>query len=809
MNLWRFLLGIDAPPHASVQGLDLTFRGLTSPWMVVLLLGLLLAANAGIVLLYLLERSRLSLARRLVLAALRVLAVNLLILLLFLPVLTIEFQGKRPRGVVLLLDNSQSMSQEDQRVTPQDRLRVAIAEGRLPLDTPLPEAGSLADVPSETTQQPSRGKLVRSVLTNDKLNLLAGLEKPGPLRMYLCGQRLHGVGADVLGEYRTDESRSLLADSMVEVLERTGSDLPAAIVLFTDGRDNGSKLTLEEAAQVCARSGVPLHLYGVGSSEVGNLQLKDVIVPETIFFDDTLPIPIRWRVHGFKGGKATLKVKLGDWTAQKSIELREGEDFRDVLTITPRKRDNSEERHDLVVSIESASPEAFTDDNVLRKPIRVVDRKVKVLFIEKAPRWEYKFLMTALLRDRRVDARVLLLDASPDALESGLPYLPAFPSTRQELFDFDLIILGDVPVNDSKQPNGLNSERIAWLRDFVFEGGGLVVVAGRQHAPADFADTPLTELLPVEFAAERFPIDAALRTEPFTPVLTRAGERSELLSLADTPEESLKAWKELPGFFWHYPVTKLRPGAVALLVHPKLKADDQPMPLLATRHYGKGQVLFLGADETWRWRYNVRDKYFGRFWGQVVYQLGLPHLIGSQKRVQLSLDRPEALLGRPGYVYARLLDANYNPLAVDQVVGRLESTDASTGEVRQQALVFEKVPGQPGEYRTLLPHDAVGRFVVKLDQPEPASMEYRVTFPPQHELEVAGMAEDALRRAAQVSGGAFYREEDLHRLVGNIKPQLAVFTQRQDVLPWNPLTLLLFVGLVTAEWIGRKWANLS
>jgi uncharacterized membrane protein len=809
MNLWRILLGIDAPPHASIQGLDLSFRGLTSPGLVILLLALLLVANAGIVVLYLFERSRMGIVRRLLLAGLRIAAVNLLILLLFLPVLIIEFQGKRPRGVVLMLDNSQSMAQEDQRVTAQDRLRVAIAEGLLPPGTAVPETGSMSDVPSDTPTRPARSRLVRAVLDNPKLNLLPDLDKPGPLRSYLFGQRLHSTSEGLLKGYKADETRTALADAAFEVLERTGDDLPTAMVIFTDGRDNGSKKTLEEAARECARLQVPLHIYGVGSSDVGNIQLKDILVPETVFYDDTLFVPLRWRVRGFKGGKATLRVKLGDLMTQKEIEIKEGEDFREVLTLTPKKRDQKEERLDLIASIEFPGAEAFTEDNVLKKPLRIIDRKVKVLYIENSARWEYKFLMTALLRDRRVDAKFLLLNASPDALKSGPPYLTAFPGNRQELFEFDLLILGDVPVNDPKNDNSLNAERIGWIRDFVFEGGGLVVISGRQHAPAEFEGTQLTELLPVEFTPTRFPIDADTRSEAFLPTLTRAGERSELLALADTQEENQKIWKELPGFYWNYPVTKLRPGAVALLTHPKLKADDLPMPLLATRNYGKGLVLFMGADETWRWRFNVRDKYFGRFWGQVIYQLGLPHLIGTQKRVQLALEKSEAVLGRPGYLYARILDSNYNPLVTDQVAGRLESTDPKTGESKQQPIVFEKVPGQPGEYRALLSHDAVGRFTVKLDSPEPATLEYRVNFPPQHELEVAGMAEDALRRTAQQSGGQFYREEDLHHLAADIKPQLATFIQRQEVLPWNPLTLLLFVLLITAEWVGRKWGNLS
>src|SRR5262249_41755343 len=71
---------------------------------------------------------------------------------------------------------------------------------------------------------------------------------------------------------------------------------------------------------------------------------------------------------------------------------------------------------------------------------------------------------------------------------------------------------------------------------------------------------------------------------------------------------------------------KLRPAAVSLLDHPREKiADDKPMPLLAMHYYGKGLVLFSAVEETWRWRFNEADKYFARYWGQVVYAIGLPH----------------------------------------------------------------------------------------------------------------------------------------------------------------------------------------
>src|SRR5262249_36951137 len=90
-----------------------------------------------------------------------------------------------------------------------------------------------------------------------------------------------------------------------------------------------------------------------------------------------------------------------------------------------------------------------------------------------------------------------------------------------------------------------------------------------------------------------------------------------------------------------------------------------------------------------------------------------------------------------------------------------------------------------------------------------AKLPYRVELPPRHELEESGLAEEALHGMAATSGGAFYREEDLHRLADAIKPRNAPFVQHQEVLLWNPAALVLFVLLITGEWLLRKFSNLS
>jgi uncharacterized membrane protein len=819
-------LGVEAPPGTRLKSAELAFRGLFPWWAAALLVALL---GAGVFLLYWRERGRIGFVRRGLMVTLRTALIVLLVLMLFRPLLLSEFEGERAQPVVLLLDNSQSMKQQDKRLVHADQLRVAIAKGLLPARTPVKGSEAPADLPPNLLKDPPRADLVRAVLTNPRLDLVEGLRKHGPLRPYLFGQDIHAavkdsldktekakVAEQLLADYDAHEPKTGLADALNQLLQRKDGELPAAVVVMTDGRDNASKLTLEEAASECARLGVPLHIYGVGSAEGGSLQLKDVVVADTLFYDDVVAVPLRWRAQGFKTGSVEMKLTLGGKVvAQRDVPVRSGEELRDVLTFTPTKAKEREEKLDLVASIRLKDNDIFRDS--MTRPVRLLDSKVKVLYVENTPRWEFKFLQPALLRDRRVEAKFMLVGADPETLRppgaltpaqrARWPYLQKFP-TREQLLEYDLVILGDVPTG----PKGfLTRQQLEWLREFVEEfRGGLVVLAGRHHMPSAYRDTPLAEILPVEFLSVKFQADADRRTESYHPVLTEAGRRSDMMALADAPEENLRLWRELPGFFWHYPVSKLKPGATSLLAHPRAKVGEQPMPVLVSHNFGKGQVLFVATDETWRWRYNAQDKHFGRFWGQLIYQMGLPHLLGnSSSRVQMALERSEALLGRPGLLYVRLLDRDFRGLKVKNVTAELRHLDAKPGQSRGRTLQLERVEGRDGEYRVLLPHDTPGKFEVHLTTPEPATFAYRVNPPPRHELEEAPMAEEALREAARVSGGRFYQEEDLHSLAESVLPRRAPFTLRQEVLLWNWLTFALFVVLITAEWVLRKFSNLS
>lgn len=824
MDFLIHLLGIETPENTRLQSAELVLRGVGPIWLVILLVVALVGA-ALVVLFYSLEKGTMGWPRRLLMIGLRVLLICLVLLLLLRPVLLTEFQGERPRHIVLLLDNSQSMKLQDRRLTDADKMRVALAKGLVPLSTSVTAVKTASDIPADTPKDPQRADLVRWILTHKDLKLVAGLEKHGPVRPLLFGHAVHGTREEaskdksvterLLESFKAEEHRTGLADAVVDILQSKDGDLPAAIVALTDGQDNASKFSLQEAALECQRYKVPLHVYGVGSAEGGLLQLKEVVAPETIFVQDTLHLPLRWKAHGFKKGNLEISVTLGgktmplahggkDSLLKVELPLAVGEDLRDVVTFKVPQGKEKEENLDLAVTIQVKGSDQFKD--TLTRSVRVVDKKIKVLYIENSPRFTYQFLQAAMLRDRRIEPSFLLVQADTKVAQSGPPFLSTFPPTREKFFDakYNVIILGDVA------STYLGKEHMEWIKEFVQNRGGLIAIAGRNHMPASYEKTPLEDVLPVEFSAHKFPLEADVRTQEYPVTLTDVGQRTDMLALADTPEDNLKEWGRLPGFHWHYPVNKLRPGALSLLVNPRAKMGDQPMPLLATQFYGKGQALFLGSDETWRWRFNEEAKITNRFWGQLIYQLGLPSLLGeTSKRVQVALEHAQAVLNKPGSIFVRLVDKDFNPRKDATVEATLEYLDAKAGQERFRKVTLHAMPGRDGEYRALLEHDQPGRWELKINNPEPNTFQFRVELPPRHELEESGLAEKALREMAQLAGGAFYREEDLHRLASAVEPQRATFTRRQEAILWNPLAFVLFLGLITGEWLVRKFSDLS
>lgn len=800
---------------------DLAFRGW--PLWVGVVLGLIAVAAVGV--LYVRESPRLGFAPRALMALLRIAIVAVVAFLLLRPVFVYENKGERQRPVAVLVDVSESMKNRDPRPGNTDQWRVAIAYGFVPPDKGIPESPVMSAVgEGKMPDKPARFEIAREALLNPKLALLDKLREAGPVEPSTFGLNRSGresFDTRWIKELNATEPRTALADAISELIDRDEKDLPAAIVAITDGRENYSsrRRSLDDLARECARLKVPLHIYGVGSSAYGHVQLREALVPDTLFVDDMVSVPVRYRVKGVADGKAEIVLKYGDReVARKLIDpVREGDDLREILSFSPTKEDALAKKPELTVTVRvttgfGATAEILTDETV--KNVKVVDRKLKVLVVDSLPRFDFKFLQRALLRDRRVEASFFLTEGDRQSMRAGRPWVAGFAlgrdEFRKELFEYDLLIFGDIP------GTFWTPEQQDVIKQFVAEGGGLIHIAGKWHAPAAWVKSPIGDVLPVEFDAVRFPIESPARPIGFKPQVAPAAARSAVLSLEDDPLDNARRWRQLSEMYWHYPVKKLKPAAEAFLIHPTEKTTDgKPMPLLAGHYYGKGYVVFMGFDETWRWRFNEADKYFGRYWSQLVYVAGVPRTVGT-KLTQLSMNTTDPIQGKTGEVYARLFTKDFQPVTADEVEARLVKVDADPNEkdsnIPVKLTALRGPDNKPtGEYVATMPFNRTGRFALKVDpnNGNPAALDYRVSLPPEHELAPGAMAEGEMRKLAEATGGGFYREEDLHKLPAQVKAQMAPFSIRTEFILWNKWAMILLIVLLTMEWVVRKFNGLS
>ena len=282
-----------------------------------------------------------------------------------------------------------------------------------------------------------------------------------------------------------------------------------------------------------------------------------------------------------------------------------------------------------------------------------------------------------------------------------------------------------------------------------------------------------------------------------------------MLRFGDKDEESVALWKLLPPVYWVAKVSRAKPSAEVLLVDPDpLKASRfGPMPVVAVQQYGLGQSLFVGTDNTWRWRKNTGDEIYTTFWGQIAQRLALPHMTGGSRRTQLTLDRQNFVSGERVAIYARLYRAGFEPVNDPVVKGSYSARSGDGGGSTEISL--RPVADQPGVYRGEFIAPAPGSYKFGVESDPDTRVDFNVTAP-RFELGDTAMNESLLREMATISGGEFFREETLFELPDKIRAKTERVRSPLEVELWaSPLYFLLLLGVVTTEWVLRKLSHLK
>jgi len=808
-ELFLKLLGVRVNDAVHIAKASLSFGGGVGPGWLFLLFLVLVGVTWWS---YRLSPVHVSTGRKIALSLLRLVFVGLLLLLFVRPVLSFTVEGSVRRLLVMLLDTSSSMQIKDPRIDPADQKRVAIAKNLID-----PVRGLNQNVPAsqraEVDQVP-RIEVARAVLKNQRLDLLPHLDREFDLEAFAFAQGVAGLSAERESTNNAKASQltwvdrlsatnpaTAIGDALREIINRKRGQPLAGVVLVTDGANNSGSQPREVAAML-RQENVPLYIYGVGITSPRDIIVASIFAPDVTFVKDDVTATVRVRGQGLSGQSAEVVLKLGDQTvATKAISFSgDGEQVVPMHFVPP-----SAGEFDLQASIEPRADETVKDNNSFSQRLKVIDAKIKVLLVDQSPRWEFRYLQAMLLRDRRIDLKCYLVEGDPRIAREGSPYLSQFPSRKDELFNYDLVVFGDV---DPKHISGAQLEN---LSEFVSKfGGAMVMVAGKRFSPGAYRRSVMEKMLPVEFDSPSIESSSQDPTaeKPIRLELTAAGRSNPMLRLSDKDDENIALWKQLPPLYWVAKVSRPKPAAEVLLVDPDPARESRfgKMPVIAVQKYGLGQVMYVGTDNTWRWRRNVGDMYYTALWGQIAQRVSMQHLLGVSKRTQLTADRQNYVTGDRVTVYARLYAEGYEPVQEASVKGIY---GIKSGQGPRSELNLRPIPDQPGLYRGEFIAPAPGAYSFFVEQDLNSPLDFNVTEP-RFELGETAMNESLLRELASTTAGGFFREEDLYKLPQTISQKTERVQSPLEVELWaSPLYFVLMLLVVAGEWVLRKMSHLK
>lgn len=582
-----------------------------------------------------------------------------------------------------------------------------------------------------------------------------------------------------------------------------------AVVLISDGQHNSGNAPIE-LARLFGQQDTPMFTVGVGMSErpadvavLGinsqeNVSLEGRVRGEVILKDDMragIRFPLRiehegsvlWSTNVETRAEGVRRIPF-DFSVKETAE-------RLAARLPNVKYASQPVKLTAVAGRLSDDKDPSNNEGDFR--IAVGTKKPRVLLMDGRPRWEYRYLKNLFVRDDNWEVNTLLAGAGgatrPFPRGKGLG---RFPDTQEELNRYDLIIFGDLPYGQ------FTPQEIIWFVDYVGDrGGGIIFLDGRRERLGIFGPTQIGLLMPVKFKSG-FP---AFTRTPLKFDVPAVNDLLSPMNLTGDPEMNRALWASLRGPHWVSDVTA-KPGSETLA---SLVYGPNKIPTMVFQRIGSGKTLYIGFDESWRWRFNVGDTYHQRFWNQLANWVMEPPFqvkdefvamdtgnlrYDSGERVRIRV-RPmkEALRRAPNPVMSLILEQD------GERVASIRLTPDEDGSMIYRG---ETPPLGNGEYEARVRIDGV------LDSLIQAQTGFSVGAQGQMETAQLHCNVPLLKELARDSGGRYLPEEEIDSLVDFLAPMSKGNVMEEQISLWNSywwfVPIILLLG---AEWYLRKKAG--
>ena len=551
-------------------------------------------------------------------------------------------------------------------------------------------------------------------------------------------------------------------------LKTVGKTRPGAVVLLSDGQDNGGTDAVAAAREI----GVPVYTVGFGGAAKRNLSVERVMLPAVVYSGETVEVQVRVAAAGFADEKARVRLRgdskevvLGQATAEQDMPFR--------LVFDKPGRQVIEARADSLMG------ESNYADNVRSVVADVRPGRVRVAYVTNRLGPDTRMVLRALASDERIDVTPVV------SVSGALKFAPDHA---------DVFILDNVVETGSPE---------VWqsIAAGVQAGAGVLILAGPDFQPGLSIGKVMNGTV------------GRAQTGTFTPELTAEGRLlpwfgTEVIDLSSVP-----------------PFAGVRPLSVSGGTPVTwLAAQESQVPLLITEKAGKGKVVYAAAYPLWRWGFGPEEKpeqgtpLSGLVTGVVRYLAERdtsPFWLQAEKS-ELYRGEPVRLVMRAvapdGKPWTRLnvvlgvagmadspTDSGHSPATetMNEERGTMNVPMTETGEGVYEATLEALGPGRYHAVASVsLTDTALGKAATDFAVAEQAL-----------ELANTGMNEGLLRAISEASGGKFLETGDGGRVTGDGGSSIALGTyQRRFAFDprravWAYVLIALLAG---AEWFLRR-----
>ena len=596
----------------------------------------------------------------------------------------------------------------------------------------------------------------------------------------------------------------LLADLRALAERYPGRPRPE-VLLLTDGADHG-----ELARRVAAGGGADAASSLAGLVPAGGAVLG--VVPESRGFADRAvdlvardpvgflrtEVTVRARVRstGLPDGDVPVTLLRGDEVVQvRSVRLGGQATAADVtFKLAPSQVGEALYR----VQVPLAAGEAVSANNEAPFSVRVVRDRIRVLQVVGRPSWDGRFLRELLKRDPAVDLiSFFILRSQWDDTNADVEELSLIPFPVSELFDeklasFDLVVFQDFDFT----PYGIEPYLDVLRRQVVEHGAGLAVIGGDLAFARDYAGPDIASILPVEIGP-----GAAWDARDVSVALTETGARHPVTRLGGEGRAAADVVSELlPARGFNAGLVPKRDANVLLEA-----AGGSHGPVVVAGEAGRGRVLVVATDGTWRWSLPMAGRTgtartYERFWDNAMRWL-----VRDERSALLLLEADRRVVGPHEGVELRVhvRSESYQPEAGVEV-------DMRVADAAGQSVVEKRVAADDdGVARLVFEPDVPGLYSVTATAPSrgDAGPIYVECADRAGEMADASVHAEIVEALASATGGKVLSAQDLRAAL----PLSARREERLESAHVRPLwrtwwAWSLVAGLACTEWwLRRRW----